>query len=217
MKDFSIVIRKRIFKLLTYFANPRKVKFLLCLMNDGYLFERGWLQAQLNNQVIDKKKEPIPWISYPALDFLKQCLPADVYIFEYGCGFSTVFYAKNYKNVTAVENNSEWFKKITSLTKEFKNCNVLFQENLTEYINAIENSGRLFDLIVVDGASRNECLEKSLNFLSPGGLLVLDDADRPEYREVIELVKSKGFLSIPFIGMSALSYEHHNTTIFFKR
>jgi hypothetical protein len=42
-----------------------------------------------------------------------------------------------------------------------------------------------FDLVVVDGRSRAACLDRAVPKIRPGGMLVLDDADRPEYADAI--------------------------------
>ena len=36
----------------------------------GYLQESGWLNSMEKGEAVDKEGRPIPWITYPALDFL---------------------------------------------------------------------------------------------------------------------------------------------------
>jgi hypothetical protein len=211
-----MIKKKHFTKLLKYLSHPKKTKLLLCLMNEGYLFRRGWINSLLYNKVIGSTNEPIPWFSYPAIDFLKNYLPKNATIFEYGSGYSTLFFSTNYYHVTSVENDSSWYNKISSLT-EAENCIIHFKNQKEEYINTIEHSNDLFDLIVVDGSWRNECLEKAIRQLKSTGMLILDDADRIEYNNSIELLKKNNFILIPFIGMSALSYEDHHTLICFKK
>ncbi len=50
------------------------------------------------------------------------------------------------------------------------------------YINYPEPLG-LFDFILIDGRARKACLQKSLDLLRPGGLVVLHDANRKTYQE----------------------------------
>lgn len=185
-------------------------------MKNGYLYRRGWQESLIEKKIIDQKGEPLPWLSYPAIDFLKYYLPVDACVFEYGAGYSTNFYARNYQRVVSVEDNHEWYQKVQSSIVGLQNALVSLARNKEEFVNAIEKTETKFDLVVVDGSWRNECVLKGLEYLNENGILVIDDADRKEYETAIEVVRSKGFLAIPFVGMSALSYEDHTTMVLFK-
>ena len=80
----------------------------------------------------------------------------------------------------------------------------------TAYSQAIKQVGGLFDIIVVDGRARVACCMASLPHLAPGGLIVLDDAQRPRYREGIEnsglpVRRIWGFVpSLPYPRQTAL-------------
>ena len=41
--------------------------------------------------------------------------------------------------------------------------------------------GQVFDFICIDGRARNLCLKLAVQNLRPGGILVLDNSDRPQY------------------------------------
>jgi predicted O-methyltransferase YrrM len=43
-----------------------------------------------------------------------------------------------------------------------------------------------YDFILVDGRARNACIKAGYDLLTPGGVLVVHDAQRPEYRETLE-------------------------------
>jgi hypothetical protein len=53
------------------------------------------------------------------------------------------------------------------------------------YVEVIDEVGGPFDLIVVDGRAREECLARAMPHLAPDGLLVLDNVERRRYREAI--------------------------------
>lgn len=201
----------------TYITRPLKTKYSLFLTRHGYLHRRGWFNSLIEKKVIDKSSTPIPWLSYPSIDFLREFLLSNATIFEYGSGYSTAFYCKYYHFVAAVEHDPNWHQLIQKQLEQYKNYEYYFSEESSEYINTIERAKRLFDCIIIDGKWRNDCLIKATTFLKPGGVIVLDDAERTEYKLSIEYVKNLGFLAIPFIGMSALSFDDHNTMIFIKR
>ncbi len=75
------------------------------------LKQYGWFKSMRENKCIDREGNPIPWITYPAIDFLSQLDYTERSVFEYGSGFSTLFWAPRAKNVIAVETDLEWYKK----------------------------------------------------------------------------------------------------------
>jgi hypothetical protein len=186
-------------------------------MNDGYLHEKGWLNSVISGKTVDKNNEPLPWMNYPVLDYLVQVLPGNARIFEFGSGYSTAWFCKRYGSVISVDNDPGWHKTTKGLTASFSNCNLILEENKTGYVNAIDMQNQQFDLIVVDGIWRNECLLRSTVHLATGGMILLDDSDREEYRSACKELTGAGFTAIPFTGMKAGSYEKHTATIFLRK
>ena len=60
---------------------------------------------------IDKDGNPIPWYTYPAIEYLSQFDYSQKEIFEFGCGYSSMFWANRAKKVTSIEDNINWFSK----------------------------------------------------------------------------------------------------------
>ena len=58
----------------------------------------------------DRDGNPIPWYTYPAIEYLAQFDYSDKKIFEYGCGNSSLFWAARAESVTSIEDNPEWFE-----------------------------------------------------------------------------------------------------------
>ena len=48
----------------------------------------------------------------------------------------------------------------------------------------------VFDIIVVDGRARSDCLRASIGCVAPGGLLVLGNSERKRYSSAIAEVPS---------------------------
>ncbi|MGI6098591.1 MAG: hypothetical protein ACOYD3_02410 [Kiritimatiellia bacterium] len=72
-------------------------------------------------------KEQIPWITYPALEWLDCHIHADMTVFEWGTGGSTLFYARHTKHVVSVEHNPEWYDAVLLALNHDKitNCEYL--------------------------------------------------------------------------------------------
>src|SRR5262245_47345504 len=78
-------------------------------------FQYGHLRSAALMRSVDANGDPIPWITYPAIEFLKQLDLRDKTVFEYGCGGSTIFWGRNAGRVDSVEHNQEFVEVITPL------------------------------------------------------------------------------------------------------
>ncbi len=65
---------------------------------------------------------------------------------------------------------------------------------MKEYVSKPASCGVAFDLILVDGRARNACLRQGYELLRPGGIMVIHDAQRAEYRETLESFPEHRFL-----------------------
>src|SRR5690606_11407686 len=79
-------------------------------LQKSILWKYGWLKSWWYNKPIDNNKEPIPWITYSAIDFLKQFNYSESLVFEWGSGYSTLWWAKRCKEITSVESYSKWYE-----------------------------------------------------------------------------------------------------------
>ncbi len=104
-------------------------------------------------------------------------------VFEYGSGASTAWLARRAGEVISVEHHADWHHLLSPLVAEFSNVQ-LWQRELAgdDYVAAIAEAGGMFDLIVVDGRRRIDCLSHALRQLKPGGIVLFDDSGRKRYR-----------------------------------
>lgn len=56
---------------------------------------------------------------------------------------------------------------------------------MRSYVAFPRTLGLTFDLVLVDGRARTFCLQEGFALLRSGGVLLLHDAQRPEYREAV--------------------------------
>jgi hypothetical protein len=181
------------------------------------LKEDGWFRSFHAQQPIDKNGNPLPWYCYSFIKFLAPRITPEMKVFEFGAGNSTLWYASKVKSITAVENNQEWVAKLTPLLPN--NAKVIFRDiekDKESYINEVKKEGILYDLIVVDGRRRNDCVMASLDCLSPKGVLVLDNAERQDYTPCRQFMLEKGFKCIDFHGMPVGSHINSITAIYYR-
>jgi tetratricopeptide (TPR) repeat protein len=181
----------------------------------NYLESSGWLNSLRVGKPIDGLLRPIPWYSYPAIEFIEDKLKADFRIFEYGSGQSTLWYAERLKEVISVEHNSDYFK--TLLENLPQNVNLLLRKNPQEYAREILNyDDCYFDIIVIDGIERVECSKKCDRKLKENGFIIFDNSDREGNNPAIQYLQSRGFKRLDFYGLVAVEKYKTCTSIFFK-
>lgn len=153
-----------------------------------------------DDQIYGRKalRDGEPWIVPESLQLLESIVQPDWEVFEWGCGGSTVWFARNCKYIIGVEHNTEWVDRV-----KFR----LDKESLTNYTILYVKSGRLgdperyrsyantidiypdesFDLISVDGEAscRGWCIANALPKLKSGGILLLDNSNLFKVRESV--------------------------------
>jgi hypothetical protein len=205
---------KTIFELL---LNPKEINALISQKYSGYLVDIGWFNSYKTKQSINALSKPIPWTTYPFIDFIIERLSKEITVFEYGSGNSTLFWAERVKEVNSVEHDPDWFNLITQKTSPHKNVVIKYSDSVKDsYSAAIRLFSKKFDLIMVDAIDRVDCMKSSLDHLTENGVVILDDSEREEYKEGIEFIINNGFRRIDFWGIAPTILFKKCTTVFYK-
>jgi SAM-dependent methyltransferase len=139
---------------------------------------------------------PLPWYTFPAIEYLQALDARGLDIFEYGCGSSSLFWARKGAHVWCVEHNPEWYETVRLQSSVLQG--LMLREQKEGYAKAVHDPAKSFDIIVIDGAWRNECAVEALKCLKPAGLIILDNSDW--YTDVAQMFQSKGFFQVDFSG-----------------
>lgn len=209
-------IKKLVSSLIPKSLRTIRYKLLLKKQLLTHLLEDyGWSRSIRENKCVDKDGNPIPWFSYPAIDFLCQLDYSDKDVFEYGSGFSTLYWGARAKSVHSVESDLKWIEKIQPQIPG--NCKLIPTSlDIEEYSGKI-SSFQQFDIIVVDGYinTRVACSVKSLQHLKPGGIIILDNSDRCLNSAAV--LRNAGLIQSDFTGFAPLSAHAQTTSVFFSR
>ena len=73
-----------------------------------------------------------------------------------------------------------------------------------------------YDVVVIDGRDRVNCLKHALERLTPSGVVLLDDSHRPRYAAAHEHAREAGFRSLRLQGLKPRGREIDETTIFYR-
>ena len=206
---------KKLLKIVCVIRKPKILKFLLGQYDSGYLNHIGWFESLENEKPTDKDMNPLPWVTYPFIEFIKNRLDGVDSLFEFGSGNSTLFYSKYVKSVDAVEHDIGWFEHVKSNMPS--NVRLIYREldYGENYCRAA--SEKKYDLIIIDGRDRSNCIYQSISSLNDNGCIILDDSERETYSEASKwLIDKQGFKKIDFWGISPGLFHLKNTTVFYK-
>lgn len=130
--------------------------------------------------------EGLPWLTFAAIAYLEDHLCPEHSIFEWGGGGSTVFFTGRCARVVTVDDNPYWFgqfPRVDNWTGLLRRANT--SVGWADYVLAIADFPEGFDVVLVDGLARPDCIAIAHKYLKPGGLLVVDDAQVPAYAAAV--------------------------------
>jgi hypothetical protein len=201
---------------------PKKILWRALEIASGPWMERyipplaanGWFRSRREARVVDLAGEPLPWITYPAIAFLERRVRPDVSVFEYGCGASTLWWARRVARVVSVEHDAEWARKVAGEAPAHVE---ITHAPLGDGYRAAPAARAPFDVVVIDGRDRVACVPHAIAALSSEGVVVFDNSNRPEYASGLRALAGAGFASVPFVGMAPSINEESETTVFYRR
>jgi hypothetical protein len=174
--------------------------------------KQGFFKSVINGGPIALDGEPLPWFTYPAIEYLKQFDFADKRVFEYGAGNSSLFWAARAREVVAVESDRQWFNRISAACPT--NLFLKLQTDKDSYVASIAEQQGKFDVIVIDGKWRNACATFCVAYLDINGMIIVDNSDR--HYKGCDLLREKGFFQIDFSGFSPINRYASTTSVLIK-
>jgi predicted O-methyltransferase YrrM len=116
---------------------------------------------------------PIPWLSPVVVAELEKRLTKDMTIIEFGGGGSTLWLAERVKRVITYENSLDWYQVINKQASPNVDINNL----------SVWNEEDTCDVLIIDGepVELRGLWLKDAPLICNGGLVVLDNSNRPEY------------------------------------
>ena len=220
MTDWMIIYFRR-----TYFVLKMTLKLFGPNFRDAFRWHTKLILRR--NPVLDR----VPLMSFSASRWLDANLSQSDRVFEYGSGGSTLFLLARVGELISVEHDPGWHRMVEPLLlrEGSKNHSVLLREpqvkdvgpdggesrDFSLYVETIDQfEDDYFDLIIVDGRARPECVSRGISKVKPGGILLLDDADRPQYQSAIE--KLDGWTNIILTGISPYKFAFGVTGVWKK-
>lgn len=170
----------------------------------------GQIRSITEGRPVDALGQPIPWYTYPAIEYVERLALKGKRIFEFGCGHSTRYWCRRGASVTAVEHSREWFEEVTAFAG---GANLLFRDERDSYVAALREAGVSFDVIVIDGVWRERCVDEAIARAAPHTVIILDNSDW--YHAAGARLRDAGFLETSFSGFGPCNNYAWTTSLFF--
>jgi hypothetical protein len=184
--------------------------------SDSHLNTSGWRESVKRGSPCRPDGSPLPWMNFSAIRFLEDRLTKELSLFEYGSGYSTLFYADLVRNVVSVESDPTWFEIISKRVPENAKVLLVEADDDGEYCRAIERTPDLYDVVIVDGRDRVNSFRRGLSKLTDRGVILLDDAMRERYGEARDIAREAGFRSLDFYGLKPKGISTERSTLFYR-
>jgi predicted O-methyltransferase YrrM len=153
---------------------------------------RHWSPRYLKNRIAEiyyhKSSPDLPWLTRTANEILASYLKESDIGLEFGSGRSTIWFAKRIRQLTSVEDDEGWYRKVRQLleSNDLQNVDYHFIPKNKEdddaadadYVKIMERiETNSVDLVLVDGSYRDFCALKALRVIRPGGVLIIDNVN----------------------------------------
>jgi hypothetical protein len=176
----------------------------------------GFWRSILTPGSVDGKGRPLPWFSYPAIEFLKRQDLSRSDVFEFGAGYGTAWFSNNANSVTTVEHQSKWRDKVAAMCSKNGNVEITLADNKDDYVAAI-NKKSFYHIIVIDAEHRLECAKVATRWLRRGGVIIVDNSESGNsgFEAAEYLESNENLLRVDFWGFFPCCDWYAATTIFF--
>lgn len=167
---------------------------------------------------VDKDNNPIPWFTYPAIEWLNNLDLKHFSVFEYGSGLSTLYWSRKCRKVVSVEDDEKWYNFILDKSGPLSNISCNLEKNEREYIKKIDEYNEQFDIYVIDGKYRSKCARKVVEHVKKygGNIIIFDNSDW--YPNTIDFLRrSLDWIEVDFCGFGPINDYCWITTMFFNR
>ena len=200
--------------------SPSLVGFIkaqrLFISRDSFLKITGYLHSCAEGHPCEPDGSPLPWMNYALIRFLQQRLNPSLTLFEYGSGYSTLFFARLVDQVVSVEADRDWFEDLRP--KCPPNVTLVYQpfEPDATYCQLVSRDGPQHDIVVIDGSDRMRCAAHASDGLRAGGVIILDDMQRDANLEAANHLHQTGFRRIDFEGPKPGGVSFEQASVFYK-
>jgi len=164
------------------------------------LMARGHTKTISSRLPMDWDGRPIPWYTYPFIDYISDVDTSKWRILEFGSGQSTLFWAPRAASILAYENSPAWLDKMRGLVPS--NVELRFFEG-EKSLDELDELDFVPDLVVVDGWKRGACARRSIQAFGHAPIYILENSDW--FPKAAAAMRESGLTEIRFKGFGPIN------------
>lgn len=168
---------------------------------------------------VSEHGDPIPWMTYDSIAFIDAPgrIKKSMSVFEYGSGSSTLWWAARVRRVVSCEHNPEYYDKIKHVIPENVEYYLIPLVRGGSYCKKVREWPGVFDIIVIDGRDRNNCVDSAIAAIKPDGVIIFDNTDRKRYYDGKKKLMQMGFKLIYFFGHGPINEYKWGTSVYYRK
>jgi hypothetical protein len=170
-------------------------------------------------KAVTKDGEPLPWYTYPCIDFLKYRTYGNKVILEFGGGQSTLWWARRARHVVTLEGDQKWYARIAQTMPVNVDLHYVSMKDVDTNVNHVREVLASkpyphYDVAVIDGLYRYEMIDLACNLLAKDGIIVCDNSEGYGFYDGF---RERGLDRVDFYGNAPGVVKPHCTSLYFNR
>ena len=153
----------------------------------------------------------MPIYTYPCYEWLDSIDWTGSKVFEFGTGYSSIWWQNKKADYYGVEDIREWYdRSIKSGLKKVK-----YETDLKKYMKRVYDYDFKFDVIVIDGQVRFDCIKPALEKIKDNGMIILDNSEW--FKSSKEELDKTDLIPIHFHGFKTMHVDSTFTSCYIGR
>ena len=178
----------------------------------------GHFKSSFKQAAVTSRGEPLPWYTFPCIDFLRQRKFEGRSVLEFGGGQSSIWWAKQAKRVLTFEGDQAWHDRIRGQMPTNVDLQFVQGDSPESRVARIQqvlakDPAERFDVIIIDGLDRRWLVPIACERLAPGGIIICDNSEGYGFHEAF---LGRGIDRVDFYGHAPGVILPHCTSVFFK-
>ena len=186
----------------------------LTFITDKLRNDYGFLESSRSDVPVNNKNQIMPMYTYPCYEWLDSIDWTGSKVFEFGTGYSTVWWQNKKVDYYGVEDDGEWYQRIIKLING-KQLKVKYEIDLKKYMKTIYDYDFKFDVIVIDGQVRFDCIKPALEKIKDNGMIIYDNSDW--HKSSKEELDKTDLIPIHFHGFKPIHVDSETTSCYIGR
>ena len=183
----------------------------LTFITDKLRNDYGFLESSRSDVPVNNKNQIMPMYTYPCYEWLDSIDWTGSKVFEFGTGYSTVWWQNKKVDYYGVEDDGEWYQRIIKLING-KQLKVKYEIDLKKYMKTIYDYDFKFDVIVIDGQVRFDCIKPALEKIKDNGMIIFDNSDW--HKSCKEELDKTDLIPIHFHGFKPIHVDSETSSCY---